>query len=127
MKNILWILLGLIGLAILVFLSRDKQVLPHGRFDADSIKSVLNETGENPDAYIPYLNYEPKSYRRQPSEAFLGKKFHVIMDMIYEWPDAQLYEVNTEGLMYMRFKVNRKVHELHFIDDSCVADYITRK
>ncbi|MFN4082392.1 MAG: hypothetical protein ACK4K9_02065 [Bacteroidia bacterium] len=126
MKNWIWIIIGLIGLTILIYLSRDRNEIPHAKFVIDSTTLQMNGSG-NPDADIPYQNYNPTNYRRQPSEDFLGKRFSVIMHMIYEWPDAQVYEVNTDGLTFMKFKVNNRHHELHFIDDSCVADYINRK
>jgi hypothetical protein len=49
--------------------------------------------------------------------------------MIYEWPDAQLFETNSgnQGIASMEFIVNENHHLLEFIDDKCVEDKILNK
>ena len=127
MKNWMWILIGIIGLAILLYLASDYEEIPHATIHVDTTEVIIGG-GSDGGGSIPEMDYEPKSYKKQPSEKFLGKKFSVCLQMVHEWPDAEIYEIEHphEGIAKMDFKVNRHNHELSFLDDVCVADYIIK-
>lgn len=123
----MWILIGVIGLAILIILANDHEEIPHATIYVDTT-TVTSGGGNNGGGSIPEMDYEAKSFKKQPSEKFLGKKFSVCLQMVHEWPDAEIYEIAHphEGIAKMDFRVNRHHHDLSFLDDICVSDNIIK-
>jgi hypothetical protein len=127
MKNTLWILFGVIGLVVLVLLTREDNVVPHATSNIDTIEYKVGipveESGE-----VGFPEYIPQSYTRKPSEDFLGKPFVKCLEMVYEWSDGQLYEANDGdgSIANMEFVVNGRHHQLFFLDDKCVEDNIIK-
>ncbi len=125
MRNFLWILLAIVVLAILVWLARDRDIVPHAII-VDTT-DVNMPGGGNADAEYPDMFFTPETKKRLPNEIFLGKPMSECLTTMYEWPDAQLFEITRDGMPVMRFRVNNRIHELKFIDDICVSDEIIKK
>lgn len=127
MKNVIWIIIGVVGLLILVLLTREENVIPYSTTQIDTIDykagAPVEESGE---FVLP--EYTPQSFTRKPSEDFLGKPFVKCLQMVYEWPDGILYETNegAGNIANMEFKVNGRHHQLFFLDDKCVEDNIIK-
>lgn len=127
MKNIYWIIIGIIGMAILLYFSKDRSKISAPILNIDTVKTEpITSTGDA-EGSIPSMGYIPTDYRTTPSENFLGKSSSEVLVMIYQWPDAQLYDVTTKGIVKMNFRVNNHHHELTFLEDSCVSDVILKK
>jgi hypothetical protein len=127
MKNVLWILLGIAGLIVLVLLTREENIVPYSTTKLDTIDYKagvpVEESGE-----VVFPEYIPQSYTRKPSEDFLGKTFPKCLQMVYEWPDGQLYnsEEGSGSIANMEFMVNGRHHQLFFLDGKCVEDNIIK-
>ncbi|MBP7510461.1 MAG: hypothetical protein KA981_00950 [Bacteroidia bacterium] len=128
MKNWLWIVFGVLVLAILLLLSKDDYEIPHSNLRVDTIDYKVGggpETGGGD----PEMGYTPATLKQQPSELFLGKKFAKCLEMVYEWPDSKVFEMNDshDGIANMDFIVNNHHHQLYFDNDICVEDNILKK
>ncbi|MBU3664049.1 MAG: hypothetical protein FGM41_12760 [Bacteroidetes bacterium] len=126
-KNIIWVIVGIVGLAILLLLIRDEKAVPHVTLITDTTKVIVGN-GETK-GEVPFLENTPQNYSRKPSDEFLGKTYVKCLEMVYEWPDAQLIETNSgnQGIASIEFKVNENHHLLEFLDDKCVEDRILNK
>lgn len=126
-KNIIWVIVGIVGLAILLLLIRDEKGIPHATMIPDTTE-VNGGNGEY-GGEETFLEYTPQNYSRKPSEEFLGKTYVKCLEMVYEWPDAQLIATNSgnHGIASMEFIVNENHHLLEFLDDKCVEDRILNK
>jgi hypothetical protein len=125
MKNILWILLAIIVLAILLWLSRDGNTVPHAII-IDTL-GINIHSNSNKDAEHHETFSATENQKHLPNEIFLGKSMSECLTTMSEWPDAQLLEITRDGMPVMRFRVNNRIHELKFIDDICVSDEILKK
>ena len=123
MKNLLWVLLAVVVMTILLLLSSRTEEVPHGYIQVDTTDQIEAGSGETGGS-VPEMGYVAKSYKRQPSEDFLGKSYSTCIQMIYEWPDAQLYEMASgiDGIPFLDFSVNKHHHNLIFSNDICVQD-----
>jgi hypothetical protein len=126
-KNIIWVIVGIVGLGILLLLIRDEKGVPHATIIPDTTE--VNEGNAAYGGEEPVLEYTPQNYSKKPSEDFLGKSYVKCLEMIDEWPDAQLFETNSgnHGIASIEFIVNKNHHLLEFIDDKCVEDKILNK
>lgn len=127
-NNIVWILLGVIVLAVLFFLSRDEHQIPHSTLSIDSVTEVKSGGGESGGG-DPEMGYEPASLKQPLTEEFLGKSFSKCMQIVYDWPDGKIFDVNDgrDGTETMNFMVNNHHHELFFQNGICVEDNIIKK
>lgn len=128
-KNLLWIVLGLVVLSVLFFLSRDEYKIPHSKLNIDSVTTVNTTSGGESGGGDPEMGYEPASLKQPLTEEFLGKTFSKCMQIVYDWPDGKIYDVNDghDGNETMNFKVNNNHHELFFQNGICVEDNIIKK
>jgi len=127
MKNLIWIFIGIVGLGVIVYVTlTENNTNIHLNVKLDSLNYKYN-IGNNTSVSVQDMDYKPISNSPKPEENFLGKIFSTCMQMVYEWPDAQLYEANNDDLQKMIFMVNNTHHELTFINDSCVTDYVLKK
>lgn len=126
-KNIIWVIVGLVGLLILLFLLREDKGVPHATIISDTTE--VNMGNGEYGGEETFLEYTPQNYSRKPSEDFMGKTFVKCLEMVYEWPDAQLFGTNSgnHGIASMEFIVNNNHHKLEFLDDKCVEDKILNK
>jgi len=127
-KNLLWLLIGVVVIAILFFLSRDEYKIPHSKLNIDSVTYVHTSPGESGGG-DPEMGYEPASLKEPLTEKFLGKTFAKCMQIVYDWPDGKIFDVNDghDGNETMNFMVNGHHHELFFQNGICVEDNIIKK
>lgn len=125
-KNILWVLFAIVVLAVLYYLSRENEVIPHSTIPRDTTEIRTYGKGGDYWGGDPVMNYNPTSKKRAPREDFLGKKFSVCLEMIYEWPDAQVYDMGDGkgGMTFLDFTVNNHHHFLTFSENVCATDDI---
>lgn len=127
-KNILWVLLGIGGLVILMILSRneDETMIHSDRVDTVAIET--NKKGFDYEGDIPKMGYVPVSPKRKPSEAFIGKRFHVCLEMVSHWPDGKLIKLGDGrgGVTFMEFMTNGHHHYLMFSQEICESDEIIK-
>ncbi len=127
MKNVFWILLGVVGLTALILLTREDNPIPHSTMQIDTMDYKVGIKGEE-SGEVVFPEYIPQSYTRKPSDDFLGKPFIKCLEMVYDWPDGRLYEANDGdgSIANMEFVVNGRHHQLYFLDDKCVEDNIIK-
>ncbi|MCF8254950.1 MAG: hypothetical protein K9H61_01815 [Bacteroidia bacterium] len=128
MKNALLVGIGLLVLVVLVLLSREDYEIPHSVLTIDTIDYTRKAMGPETGGGDPEMGYSPASLKQQPSEAFLGKSFAKCLEMVYEWPMAEVYEINNghDGIPSLDFNVNNHHHELLFSNNLCVEDNILK-
>jgi hypothetical protein len=126
--NLIWILIGALVLGVLIFISKDDYIIPHSKLKSDSVTSFDEKSGGGYGGGDPEMSYEPASLKEPISEDFLGKSFSKCMQIVYDWPDGKIYDVNDghDGNETINFKVNNKHHELFFQNGICVEDNIIK-
>lgn len=127
-KNIFWIILGVVGMGLLIYLSMHEDSAWIHAGSPDSIKVVLENKGFNYDGEIPHQDYVPASPKRKASEDFKGKKFHECLIMVSEWPDAKIIDMGDGkgGETFIDVVVNHHHHYLSFSEDYCQTDQILK-
>lgn len=127
-KNILWILLGLAVLAVLIYLTRRPEEMPHYTNHSDSISYEVVAKSPEYGGETPKMGYNPVSPKRAPSEDFIGKRFHVCLEMIGQWDDSEIFDMGDGigGVTFLEFRVNKHHHYLTFSRDICETDEIIK-